>query len=378
MFDVTIENAFDFLSADYRDLFARSEATAFQHPVWLDALYRQLAPALQAKPLIVVIRRAGGLAMVLPLTRRRFAGLRVVEFADLRVSDYAAPVCDAETFAAILSDRALVGRIRASLKPYEMLRIAKLRTEGLPIEELLGIKGREAMGTNAYATPLAATFEDWQAASLQRSYVKELAKKSRQLHRRGNAVFGCAEGRAEVSATMQALQAFRGIRFRDEEDTDIMQLPAYFAFYAAVAEGGREAYARVYRLTMDGTTIAAALALVHRGAVHVVLSGFDQAGYGRQSVGNLLFEFIARDSIARGDTALDFTIGDEPYKLTFGATASPMWRVSRAGSPLGHAAGLLMRRMPAARSFARRIVHGAPSSAGTPASTAHYDEAANG
>ena len=36
MFDVAIENAFEFLSEDYADLFAHSAATAFQHPVWLD------------------------------------------------------------------------------------------------------------------------------------------------------------------------------------------------------------------------------------------------------------------------------------------------------------------------------------------------------
>src|SRR4051812_13675749 len=72
--DVTIDNQFDFQSGEYEDLFRRSNATAFQHPDWLSALYRQLVPQLKIEPLVVTIRAApqGRLLMVLPLIRRRY------------------------------------------------------------------------------------------------------------------------------------------------------------------------------------------------------------------------------------------------------------------------------------------------------------------
>ena len=50
-----------------------------------------------------------------------------------------------------------------------------------------------------------------------------------------------------------------------------------------------------------------------------------------------------------------FTIGDEPYKLTFGAEPMPMWQVTRAGSPLGYLAGALVEKLPAAKALARNI-----------------------
>jgi CelD/BcsL family acetyltransferase involved in cellulose biosynthesis len=110
---------------------------------------------------------------------------------------------------------------------------------------------------------------------------------------------------------------------------------------------------------VDGQYVAGAFGLLGRGgAVLVVLSGFDHDGFKKQSLGSLLFEQIARDTSERGGRALDFTIGDEPYKLSFGATPSPMWQIARAGSPLGHAAGLLVKRMPAAKALARRWFHG--------------------
>src|ERR1041384_4084659 len=90
--EVAVEPLFDFLSGEYAQLFAWSRATAFQHPRWLDALYRKLAPAVNADPVIVTVRREGHLAMLLPLVRRRYGTLAAIQFADLGGSDYAFPV----------------------------------------------------------------------------------------------------------------------------------------------------------------------------------------------------------------------------------------------------------------------------------------------
>ena len=73
--------------------------------------------------------------------------------------------------------------------------------------------------------------------------------------------------------------------------------------------------------------------------------------------GSLMLQELARDCIARGETVLDFTIGDEPYKLTFGATRRPMWQMQRAGSPLGLAAGALVDNLPAVKTLARNLFH---------------------
>jgi CelD/BcsL family acetyltransferase involved in cellulose biosynthesis len=73
MFDVSVENSFDFQSREYVDLFERSAATPFQSPVWLAALYGRLLAHNSASPLILVVRRKGdgSRAMGLPLLRRR-------------------------------------------------------------------------------------------------------------------------------------------------------------------------------------------------------------------------------------------------------------------------------------------------------------------
>src|SRR5262245_8997287 len=358
MFDVAIENSFDFRSAEYAGLFGSSSATAFQHPIWLSELYRRLLKQSRAEPLIVTVRNRSDrrLAMVLPMIRRRYAVLKVVEFADLRVSDYVSPVAEPQAFDRIANDKDALAAIRRHLKPYDLLRVGKLPDRSLPLEKLLGIEKRENMGMSAYPVPLEKTFAEWRQRRLDRSYAKELDKKTRQLNKRGKVTFTCSEDLPTIEATFEALQVYRRKRFEGVERAgDLLQIPAFAEFYMAVAAEGRGNFVRVYTLAMDGKPIAGAIGLAHRDSLLIVLGGFDEAGYRKQSIGSLLFQEVARDCIERGERFLDFTIGDEPYKRVFGAEPSPMWQFSRAGSPLGYAADRIVENLPAAKSLARRL-----------------------
>ncbi|MEW6632262.1 MAG: GNAT family N-acetyltransferase [Pseudomonadota bacterium] len=381
MFEVTVEESFDFRSREYAELFDGSAATAFQHPIWLALLYERIVGRSAATPFVIVVRHQanGKLAMVLPLVRRRYMRLKVVEFADMLVSDYVSPVTDEQTFSDILADGGTVAAIRKRLKPYDLLRIGKLGDQSLPLERLLGIGQRDSMGMSAYSSKLEATFESWREHQLDRSYRKELDKKARQLGRMGEARFECADNPAAIRTTFDALKLYRGKRFDGSDGpADLLQQPSYFDFYLAVATEGCGGFARTYAFWMNDKPIAAALGLAHRGSLLIILGGFDEAGYRKQSIGSLTFEQVARDCIERKDHSLDFTIGDEPYKLIFGGRPTPMWQIFRAGSPLGYAAHLTVEKLPAAKALARRIfrsAHGRPTKSTTAiASTEPTDE----
>lgn len=356
-FDIAIAEAFEFLSADYAALFDGSAATAFQHPLWLDSLYARLAAHAGARPLVVVVRRraSGALAMVLPLLRIRRGPIRTIEFADLRVSDYLAPVCSPETFADLLEDEAACAEIRRLVRPFDLLRMTKLPDGRLPVESLLGAPRRVSMETNTYATVLVAPFEQWRSSALDRSYQKELAKKYRQLQKKGALSFFCCDDTASVSEAMEAMKQYRGPRFQAQGDGDLLQRPEYYGFYSDVAVRGLGSFVRLYAMKMDGNVIAAVLGLSHRGSFLVIMSAFDIAGYKSQSLGSLMFEQVARDCIERGDQMLDFTIGDEPYKKLFGAQPSPMWMVTQAGSTAGAISLFALRQAPWLKLAAKRL-----------------------
>ncbi|MGQ0685862.1 GNAT family N-acetyltransferase [Bradyrhizobium sp.] len=355
-FDVSIDNSFDFLSAEYATLFDNSVATAFQHPLWLDSLYRNLASAGGTRRLILVVRRrrGGELALVLPLVRVRRGPLRTVEFADVRVSDYLAPICSESNFVELVQDAAACREMRRLLRPFDLLRVPKLRDGSVSLERLLDAPTRASMDTNAYAVELKDSFADWRAGALDRSYQKELAKKLRQLQRKGDVRFTC-EDTPDIVATLEMMKQYRGPRFHARGDGDLLQRPEYFAFYSDIALRGAGSFSRLYAMRMDGRVIAAVLGLCHKATFLVIMGAFDIEGFKSQSIGSLMFERVAMDCIERKDRVLDFTIGDEPYKKLFGAQPSPMWAITRTGSAAGSLAGFALEQAPWLKMAARRM-----------------------
>jgi len=352
---VQVEPSFDFRSDEYAELFSHSHATAFQSPLWLDRLYARLVPHVGAQPLVITVRsRADGrLAMVLPLLRQRRGAMRVVELADLRVSDYVAPVCNEFTFARILRDKTACEEIRRALMPYDLIRVQKMIDGSMALEQLLDVKSRTAMKMNAYAVPLSAPFARWRAESISRSYGKELDKKGRQLRRKGEVRFECSADPEAIKGTFHAMREYRRARFQDD---DLLQKDPYFDFYVDTAIRGAQAgLSRTYTLFLDGRPIAGVWGLLHKHEFLVILGGFDLAGYKNYSIGALVFEQVARDCIERGDISLDFTIGDEPYKRLFGAQPTSLWMITRPGSRLGSIANFVVDQLPWAKRIAKRL-----------------------
>src|ERR1700753_1607572 len=68
--------------------------TIFQQGLWLDAWYDAFR---DVSPLIAIVRDAetGGELARLPLIRRVQRGIRILEFADLGLTDYNAPILSA-------------------------------------------------------------------------------------------------------------------------------------------------------------------------------------------------------------------------------------------------------------------------------------------
>lgn len=353
-FTVAVTSRFDFLSEEYAILFAESSATAFQHPMWLDAIYRKLVPQLRGDPLIVTVRDAvaNRLVMALPLVRRRHRGLRTIEFADLGVSDYAAPVASDATVEAVAADPFACKRINAVLKPFDILRIRKLRSPSTAIQKLFGATNHSEMSVGAYAVPLESDFDAWRSTHMTASYRKELDKKSRQLHRKGQLTFDRLTDVTAIEATFEMMRQHRRQRF---DSGDLLQDQTYFDFYLDVAIRGREALSRVYCVSMDGVPIAGAMNLSHNGSLLGLLTGFDHDSYKSQSLGSLLFEMIAKQAIGDGDRVLDFTIGDEPYKVLFGAQKSPIYQILRSGSISGAVAGVAVQRASWIKDIAHRF-----------------------
>lgn len=320
---VAREAAFDFQSSEYATLFASARATAFQHPLWLDAFYGRLAGDREAEKVVVTGRDASGrLRYVLPLIRRPKSGIMLLEATDLGVSDYACPVVD----AGWVVDPGTPAQVAAALPEHDILRLRPVRSETAARWQAFFAARPRRLDFGAHAVELAG----W-PAPLESGFARTLERKKKRFAREGGTVLR-QSGPAAIRAAMAGMRAFRDGRFGG----DMIARPAVAAFYAELAE--REAFARLYTASLGDTAIGHAFGTVHDGCFHYLLIGCDYAAHGRLSPGLMLYDAMIADWRDAGGTVFDFTIGDEPFKFDFGTRANAMYELTAAGSWRGRLA----------------------------------------
>ncbi|HEY0236282.1 MAG TPA: GNAT family N-acetyltransferase [Afipia sp.] len=354
--DIAAVQTYDFLSAEYRALFAHSTATVFQSPLWLDRLYRDVAVQLGAQPLILLIREhgTGRLVAIMPLVVRRKFSLRVAEFADFGVSDYCSPICDLDFVPALLNDDCVQHQLREQMKSCDLIMIQKVRADTLPLFKLIGKARTSALPFTAHATDLSAPYSAWRETNISQSQRRFLDTKRKWLTKRGSLATSAVDSKQQLDEIIANIQKFRDYRFRQTGTFDLLKSNLFSQFYRDVAE--ETPPARGYVMTINGTIISAAFGLAYNNTFHFILSGFDFLNYRNASVGLLIIEDIIQDCIKRGETSLDLTIGNQPYKREFGTRETAIWAVWLGISATGRLAVHLLSRSRRLQQIVRRLL----------------------
>jgi CelD/BcsL family acetyltransferase involved in cellulose biosynthesis len=310
---------FDFGSEEYRRLYARAPASAFQHPDWLAAFYRSIAPAHEAEPLVITGRDSDGeLRLLVPLVRRESGRqTQSIEYAFLGVTDYACPVIAKGVKIGALTRR----HFRDVLGVYCALRIGPVHRAHLSQwRALLGI-GPSALDFGAHAVRYAFPYAEWRNANLGNRRAADLDRKARRLAEAGELKLLLVEP-DDVRQAMIAARDFRSGRFPG----DPLQTEHGLEFYIDVAaNGAHSGLARTYRLASGDRTVALVFGLVDGDCYRYVLLACDYGAHARYSPGLLALDCVMAAWAADGGKTFDFTIGDEPFKSRFGCTRSTMY-----------------------------------------------------
>ena len=338
--DVALEPAFDFAGAEYRDLHRLSQASAFQAPRWLNALYRDVAPASGAESATVTVRGTNGrLLLALPLIRRDEQGVSVLEFADFGVCDYLGAVYDPGDAALLLADAGLPQRIADALPSHDLLAFTKLTGDDPLLDHLFPNAHRARMRFAAYPAKLQTNWSGWRKAKLDQSFRRYLDMKRRRLERTGAAEFAELDDPARITQAFAALRRYRAERFAAMGAQDALDSDVLYDFYLRSAiEGARDGSTRTHCLSVDGEPIAVIFGLAQHGTYSLLLVGLDAGRHARLSPGLLAIEDTLRAAIEAGDAIYDFTIGDHGYKLQFGAEPVPLHEWHKARTIRGHVA----------------------------------------
>ena len=310
---------------------ADGQETAFQHPLWFDAWYCAFK---NVSPLIAIVGDAatGRKVALLPLIRRVRHGVRVVEFADLNVTDYNAPVLrpgvafDMTEARAIA--KALVAELRKVSGGVDLVRLRKMPDKiagGINPLALLGREGSSSLNGNIIET--GDDFEAYQTSIKRIQMPRYWRVFSRNL---GAAcrMIGSVDEALQAVDVMDAQQQTRmqklGLEF-------VLNDAIHGGFYRdLVRRGVPDGYVVVSTLTCDEAVVATMLGIRHRDYFAVLRISNAGARWSHCSPSKLVVERTMAALHEQGVRRFDFSVGNYAFKRRFGATQIPLTDASIA------------------------------------------------
>ena len=352
------------LLRDWQQAVARwhdiSPSTPFQHPQWYDAWYAAFADAEGVEPLIAVVtdKSSGEQAALLPLIRRKQDNVAVVEFADLNLTDYNAPIFgsaaprDAKAARALW--RSLLSALRRMPDRADLIRLRKVPADldGKPNPlALLNTAGPCLLNGN-----LVTTGEDYDAwrYTLEKTVRKELERSWRVFTRDPAASFAIITDTNEALRILSTTELQQGTRMQSLGRNYVLNDETCAAFYRnLVRDGVDNGYALVTVLTV-GDEVVATLLGIRTGARYVMVR-ISNAGdkWSNCSPGRLIIERTMAALHRDGVREFDFSVGNYAYKRRFGVTRLPLIDISAALSWRGWPYALRDHMVRAVRNYPR-------------------------
>jgi CelD/BcsL family acetyltransferase involved in cellulose biosynthesis len=318
-----------------------ADAIPFQNWQWLEAWYGAFANVEHVEPLIAIVSDAatGEQAMLLPLIRRRHKGIRIVEPADLDLTDYNAPLLGPAAPRDAKSARAMWKDLRAALRRLpggaDLIRLRKMpvETDGRPNPlALLDAAGPCALNGNVVTT--GDGFDAWRF-TLERTVRKELERSWRVFTRDSAAAFKIVTDKDEALRVLSTMESQQGERMQHLGLNFVLNDETYAAFYRNLVDHNvGNGYAVLSALTVGDEVVATLLGI--RQGSHYVMVRISNAGdkWSNCSPGRLIIERTMAALHKDGVRQFDFSIGNYAYKRRFGVarialvdfTAALSWR----------------------------------------------------
>jgi CelD/BcsL family acetyltransferase involved in cellulose biosynthesis len=317
------------LTRDWRRAKARwgdpADATPFQNWQWLEAWYGAFANVDNVEPLIAIVSDAatGEQVALLPLIRRTHNGVRIVEPADLDLTDYNAPLLGPAAPRDVKAARAMWKDLRKALRGLpggaDLIRLRKMPVEmdGRPNPlALLGGAGPCSLNGNIVTT--GDDFDAWRF-TLERTVRKELERSWRVFARDSAAAFKIITDKDEALRVLSTMETQQGDRMQHLGLNFVLNDETYAAFYRNLVEQNvGNGFAVLSALTVGGEVVATLLGIRH-GSRYVMVR-ISNAGekWSNCSPGRLVIERTMAALHRDGIRQFDFSIGNYAYKRRFG------------------------------------------------------------
>lgn len=323
-FTVEFERDWNAVAADWDAARRQDQATVFQHGRWLRAWYDAFSGRSDVEPLLVTIRDSatGEIAMRLPLVKRLAKRLSIIEFADIDLTDYNAPVLGPAAPREVGGAETLWRELHRALRREtgaDLIRFKKVPLElaGRPNPlALLDAAGPCSLNGNLVVT--GDVFETYRRL-LKRDVRKVLDRCWRNFVALPSASFRIVDDPDEALRFLTVLEEQQGARMRALGQNFVLDEDSNGAFYRnLVRDNVASGYAVISTLKVEDEVVAVLLG-VREGSRYVMLRvGNAGEKWSHCSPGRLVIDRTMAALHQAGVREFDFSVGNYAYKRRFG------------------------------------------------------------
>lgn len=346
-------------------------ATPFQRGEWLKAFYDALSRhEPEMLPLIVRVTDGDGIpAFHLPLLCRGVGALQVVEFADLNMTDFNAPLLGPASPRTQGDAQEAWKAVKRALPSCDAVRFTKMPPMiGTRPNPLCLAGGLLPAAANGNLLVIGEVWEEYNR-SLERTVRKELERNWRVFTRSEDARFVPIADSEVALATLAEMEALQRVRMQELGQPYGLDEPVTADFYRGLIADGLKTGYTVLTTLRGGPDFVAGLLGVYDGETYVMIRLVHRGtgDWSKISAGRLVVHKTMHWLHAQGCRRFDFSVGNYPYKRRFNPTRMPMFdrveALSARGVPMmlkARAAGWLRAR-PQLRERVRLMMGKPPS-----------------
>ena len=316
--ELTLHHDLASAEQDWRAFEQVADCTPFQTFTWLSAWDRHVGQPDGIRPAIVIGRRGGEVAFLLPLAVEPGRFARRLTFLGQELCDYNAPLLAPGFADALGADEfaALWRQVRDLLQADPRLRHDTIELAKMP--DRVGAQANPLVGldvmlnpSGAYQAGLGADWETFYSAKRSSATRRRDRTKTKRLSEMGEVRFVTPEA-ADTPQTLDTLIHQKSRAFARMGVPDLFARSGHVAFFREIA-ASRD-FVHISRLDVGATQAAVNLGLTFRDCYYHILASYDDGEVSRFGPGAAHLRELLHYAIDRDLARFDFTIGDEPYK----------------------------------------------------------------
>lgn len=322
--DLQIETDFDQCAEIWQGLEVDAVASPYQGYAWMSNWWRHVEARDGSEPRIVMLRRNGTLAAIIPLALRRHMGAKVAGMIGGKHFNYQTPLWRPELFDDGARD-AMPQTLRLIARAIgaDLIEATNLPREWHAQMNPMALETANICPSPSYMLPLSASFDAICEERRSKKSLQQLRRKRKKLEGlTGSVRFLQAENEATCAMVLRAAAAHREARRIASGVPSFFETPGSEAFLREAACGGVMAHnrgatssctVRLHYLQAGDTVVATYIGAAMNGVYSCFVNSFDTT-FEACSPGDILLHDLIEALCEEGFQSFDLGVGDERYK----------------------------------------------------------------